>query len=175
MPRFHLFTSLQSLIASRIRLHLVRRPCCGSLLLRGPYYSPRTGTSFVHRLWPEALIGLPPCVASHQVGQVLPLLGLTSSLSLPLQSAARLCIPSAHTGYSGRWGHASFPGLRIIRFLSRQHGPEDTRMFVGDSHQGLVVADACEDPDNPALHSACFVRCLSQSALQCAFGALYQL
>jgi hypothetical protein len=32
--------------------------------------------------WPESLIGLSPFVASHWVSQVLPVLGLTSSLSL---------------------------------------------------------------------------------------------
>src|SRR5450432_1884141 len=66
------------------------------------------------------------------------------------------------------------PSRGVVAFILGKHGPKDAGMLVGDGDQGLVVALATIQLDDPALQStgACGLRI--DGRLQCTASTLNQ-
>src|SRR5450631_335047 len=66
------------------------------------------------------------------------------------------------------------PSRGVVAFILGKHGPKDAGMLVGDGDQGLVVALATIELDDPALQStgACGLRI--DGRLQCTASTLNQ-
>ena len=66
------------------------------------------------------------------------------------------------------------PGIGVVSFTVSEDGPHDAHMFVCDGDEGLVIADAAVQGDDPLLESRTPEGLALEGYLQCRASALGQ-
>ena len=57
------------------------------------------------------------------------------------------------------------PAIGVVSCFACQHCPADARVFVGDRHQGFVVADALSQSHDPVLEVRALVGCSRERSI----------